>query len=50
MWIIVFKVAQDTGVEGRYKNILIARRHLRRLQKRYIETNFKLKRSNKKNK
>ena len=44
MWAITFKVKNETGTEGNYKNILIAKRHLRRLQKRYIETNFKIKR------
>jgi len=48
MWMIIFKVNKTTGVEGKYKNILIARRHLRRLQKRYTGTNFKILRSDKK--
>ena len=48
MWVIVFKVNKITGTEGKYKNILIARRHLRRLQKRYSETQFNLKQFNKK--
>jgi len=43
MWMIVFKVNNHSGTEGRYKNILIARRHLRKLQKRYIGTQFDLK-------
>ena len=48
MWAVVLKVNDIAGTEGRYKNIEIARRHLRRLQKRYIETNFNLKQVNKK--
>jgi len=48
MWMIIFKVNKITGTEGKYKNILIARRHLRRLQKRYSETQFNLKQFNKK--
>jgi len=48
MWLITFKVGNITGSEGKYKNILIAKRHLRRLQKRYIATNFKLKNISKK--
>ena len=48
MWMIVFKVNKITGMEGKYKNILIAKRHLRKLQKRYINTNFDLKQINKK--
>ena len=48
MWLIIFKVNNTKGTEGRYKNILIARRHLRKLQKRYTETDFDLKQVNKK--
>jgi len=48
MWLIIFNVNNTSGTEGRYKNILIARRHLRKLQKRYTETNFNLKQVNKK--
>ena len=48
MWLIVFKVNNNSGTEGRYKNILIARRHLKKSQKRYIGTHFDLKRVNKK--
>ena len=48
MWMIIFKVNHVTGTEGRYKNIEIARRHLRRLQKRYIGTHFDLKQIDKK--
>jgi len=44
MWMIVFKVNKITGTEGKYKNILIARRHLRRLQKRYLGTQFNIRR------
>ncbi|MBA7561168.1 hypothetical protein ES708_02803 [subsurface metagenome] len=50
MWAIIFKINNHTGTEGKYKNILIARRHLRKLQKRYIGTNFNLKQVNKKTK
>ena len=48
MWLIVFRVNNTSGTEGRYKNILVARRHLRKLQKRYTGTNFDLKQINKK--
>ena len=48
MWLIVFKVNNNIGTEGRYKNILVARRHLRKLQKRYTGTRFDLKQANKK--
>jgi len=48
MWMIIFKVNKITGEEGKYKNILIARRHLRRLQKRYLGTQFNLKQFNNK--
>ena len=48
MWMIIFKVNKITGMEGKYKNIEIARRHLRRLQKRYLGTQFNLKQFNKK--
>lgn len=47
MWAIIFNVDKIHGTEGRYKNIEIARRHLRRLQKRYIGTNFDLQQVNK---
>lgn len=47
MWAIIFKVNNINGTEGRYKNVEIARRHLRRLQKRYTGTNFNLKQVNK---
>ena len=47
MWIIIFKVNNQTGTEGKYKNILIARRRLRRLQKRYTGTKFTISKSNK---
>ena len=50
MWMIIFKVNNHNGTEGKYKNILIARRHLRKLQKRYIGTHFDLKQVNKKTK
>lgn len=48
MWLIIFKVNNTSGTEGRYKNVEIAKRHLRRLQKRYIGTQFDLKQVNKK--
>lgn len=48
MWVIIFRVSNYTGTEGKYKNILIAKRHLRKLQKRYTGTNFTLIKSDKK--
>lgn len=47
MWAIIFKVSNNTGTEGRYKTVEVARRHLRKLQKRYIGTSFNLKQINK---
>lgn len=48
MWLIIFNAGQVSGTEGRYKTVLIARRHLRKLQRRYTETNFNLRKVNKK--
>lgn len=48
MWAVVFRVNDIAGTERRYKNIEIARKHLRRLQKRYSETKFNLKQVNRK--
>ncbi len=43
MYKITFSINGIEGKEGIYKDLIIAKRHLRRLQKRYIETKFKLK-------
>jgi len=50
MYSITAKVGGVKTVEGYYKNILIAGRHCRRLEKKYPRTNFKIDRANKKDK
>jgi len=47
MYSITAKVENIKQVEGRYKNILIAERHKRKLEKKYTETTFKIERINK---
>jgi len=39
--------AHRNGVEGTYKTELVAKRHLRRLKRKYPETKFKIKSLNK---
>mgnify|MGYP001144914457 CR=1 FL=1 len=50
MYSITAKVNNIEAIEGNYKNIKIAERHLRRLEKRYTGTTFKIDRINKKTK
>ena len=50
MYSITARAKDIKTVEGYYKNILIARRHCRRLKKKYPGTNFKINRVNKKDK
>ena len=50
MYLITAEVNNMRTVEGSYKNVLIAERHKRRLEKRYTETSFKINKVNKKNK
>jgi len=40
---IVYKVDKLKGIEGKYKNKLVANRHLRKLKKKYKKTQFKIK-------
>jgi len=47
MYAITAKVMDIKTTEGSYKNILIAEKHKRRLEKRYPGTNFKIKRIDK---
>ena len=47
MYTITAKVMDIKTTEGSYKNILIAEKHKRRLEKKYPETNFKIKRIDK---
>ena len=47
MFTIIAKVADIKTTEGNYKNQLIAKRHKRRLEKRYPETKFKIRRIDK---
>ena len=47
MYSIIAKVKNIKEVEGCYKNILIAKRHKRRLEKKYTGTTFKIERINK---
>ena len=47
MYAITAKVKDIQTTEGNYKNILIAEKHKRRLEKRYPGTNFKIKRIDK---
>jgi len=50
MYSITAKVKNVKTIEGNYKNIKIAERHLRRLKKKYTGTTFKIDRVNKKTK
>ena len=50
MYSITARVKDIKTVEGYYKNILIAGRNCRRLEKKYPGTNFKINRVNKKDK
>ncbi|GAI43137.1 unnamed protein product, partial [marine sediment metagenome] len=50
MYAITAKVNNIETIEGNYKNIKIAERHLRRLEKKYTGTTFKIDRVNKKEK
>lgn len=50
MYAITAKVNNIEAVEGNYKNIKIAERHLRKLEKKYTGTTFKINRINKKDK
>jgi len=50
MYPITAKVNNIEAIEGNYKNIKIAERHLRRLEKKYTSTTFKIDRVNKKDK
>ena len=47
MYAIKVKVKDINTTEGSYKNILIAERHKRRLEKRYPGTTFKIERIDK---
>lgn len=47
MFLIIAKVKDINTKEGRYKNILIAERHKRRLEKKYPGTTFKIERISK---
>ena len=47
MYLITAKVEDINTEEGKYKNILIAERHKRRLEKKYPGTTFKIKRISK---
>ena len=50
MYAITAKVEDINTTEGSYKNILIAERHKRRLEKRYPGTKFEIERVNKEDK
>ena len=50
MFAITAKVKDINTTEGSYKNILIAERHKRRLEKRYPGTRFIIERINKEDK
>jgi len=50
MYAITARVKDIEIIEGNYKNIKIAERHLRRLEKKYTGTTFKIDRVNKKDK
>lgn len=50
MYLITVKVQDVETIEGNYKNNLIAKRHKRRLEKRYPGTTFKIDRISKKDK
>lgn len=50
MYAITAKVKDFNTTEGNYKNILIAERHKRRLEKRYPGTTFVIERVNKEDK
>ena len=50
MFAITAKVKDTNTTEGSYKNILIAERHKRRLEKRYPGTRFVIERINKEDK
>lgn len=50
MYTITAKVEDINTVEGSYKNKLVAKRHQRRLEKRYPGTTFKVDRISKKDK
>lgn len=50
MYLITAKVGNVKTTEGHYKNNLIAKRHQRRLEKRYPNTTFKVDRISKKDK
>ncbi len=47
MYVITAKVKDINTTEGNYKNILIAERHKRRLEKKYPGTTFKIERVDK---
>lgn len=47
MYAITARVKDVNTTEGRYKNILIAGKHKRRLEKKYPGTTFKIERINK---
>lgn len=47
MYLITAKVEDINTKEGRYKNILIAEKHKRRLEKKYPGTTFKIERTSK---
>ena len=50
MYTITAKVNNIEAIEGNYKNIKIAKRHLKRLEKKYTGTTLKIDRVNKKDK
>ena len=50
MYSITAKVKNIKTIEGNYKNIKIAERHKRRLEKKYPGTDFEIKQANKKDK
>jgi len=50
MYAITAKVKNIETIEGNYKNIKIAERHLRRLEKKYTGTTFRIDKVNKKEK
>ena len=43
MYMITFKVVKVKGVEGTYENLSLAQEKLGKLQKRYTETKFEIK-------
>jgi len=50
MYRITAKVQNIETVEGSYKNITVAERHCRRLEKKYPSTDFQIDRVNKRDK